>query len=66
MGFFKKKKRVENNLLQDLSITYDIETNTYIITTYNDNRKVRVLKSNDNNLIIDTCYKKQGRPKKNS
>lgn len=65
MGIFRKLKKVDNNnLLQDLSITYDKTTDTYIITTHNENRKVRVLKSNGSNLVIDTCYKKQGRPKK--
>lgn len=61
--FFKKKK-VKQDIVQDLSITYDIESNSYIITSYNANRKVRVLKHNKKELVLDTCYKHRGRPKK--
>lgn len=60
---FKRKKKNEPNFLEDLSITYDIVNNCYIITTYNENRKVRVRKSTNEGIIVDTCYKKQGRPK---
>lgn len=65
MLFFKKKKQ-DNNIdtIQDLSITFDNETQTYNITMLNDKRKVQIKKAKDNEIILKTCYKRQGRPKK--
>lgn len=65
MLFFKKKK--QDNIIdtiQDLSITFDNETQTYNITMLNDKRKVQIKKAKDNEIILKTCYKRQGRPKK--
>lgn len=65
MLFFKKKKKDNNiDIVQDLSITFDNETQTYNITMLNDKRKVQVKKAKDNEIILKTCYKRQGRPKK--
>lgn len=67
---FKKlfsKKQKENTLLkemQDLSISFDTETNSYIIVVNNERRKVKVLKAKDDKVILKTCYKTSGRPKK--
>lgn len=65
MLFFKKKKKDNNiDIVQDLSITFDNETQTYNIIMLNDRRKVQIKKAKDNEIILKTCYKKQGRPKK--
>lgn len=66
MLFFKKKKPIVEETQeekQDLSITFDIETNTYNIVVNNELKKVKVLKAKDNNIILKTCYKTCGRPK---
>ena len=65
MLYFKKKKKDNNvDIVQDLSITFDNETQTYNITMLNDKRKVQVKKAKDTEIILKTCYKRQGRPKK--
>ena len=66
LSFFKKKKAQDKNIdaIQDLSITFDNETQTYNIIVLNDKRKVQIKKAKDNEIILKTCYKTQRRPKK--
>lgn len=66
LSFFKKKREQDKNIdtIQDLSITFDNETQTYNIIVLNDRRKVQIKKAKDNEIILKTCYKTQGRPKK--
>jgi len=65
LSLFKKKKQEnKTNAIQDLSITFDNETQTYNIILLNDKRKVQIKKAKDNEIVLKTCYKKQGRPRK--